>query len=387
MALDGASQLFKSLFFKKYDIAKQLVENQVVQRCRAIGERRTSLRSFSSEKNNVNCATECQLYMDSCKSLFEENDIANFKCGQVCFPALKCESLLYFAVMLNKPSHVKFLLDGGANPDDTFNGSSVLTKAIKLNQLEIVKILVSFKANVRSSLACAAENRRYEIATWLLGLGKSKFYQFSALNIAIKLGDLRMVKILCSHGIRDAYRISVIPAIQQCQYALIRFLLKSGVDPNYPNKKPLEFAIKKRDKIAVKLLIEYKADVNMPFCPEGSSLHTAISSKDDGSIIKILLEANADPKLRAIPTGYTAFLRVCHECDLKMIKLFMKYGIFDPKGLYHAAYNKDPKPLMYLLTNVIDHDVNARIEEKFGYSRRGSSTRLQQPSESFGTWG
>lgn len=118
------SKLFQSLLPGNYEEAKLLVKNKL---------------AIESNKQLEQMIAERQSYFYFCKSLSEEDLVENFKCKRVNFPSIMNESLLYFAVVLKKPMHVKCLLQKRANPNYTFGVISVLSKAIQLNHLEIVK--------------------------------------------------------------------------------------------------------------------------------------------------------------------------------------------------------------------------------------------------------
>lgn len=348
------SQLLKCLLQKNYRKAQKFLEMQMP----------INMRKAVAKEVRVTYMRECQLYINSCRHIVENNRVDKFICERVHFPALKCESLLYFAVVSNRPFHLKRLLDKGANPDYSFRKTSVLSRAIQLNRFEIVKILISFKAKIKNSLTCAVEYRRHKIARWLLDLGKIRSKQLSAaMCTAISLGDLRMVKLLHENGAIINNKTSLWPAITNSDYGVVHFLLQSGADPNCKLTTPLMQALNLKDKVILNLLIEFKVDVNQQF-PNGQfPLFTAVERRVPLEIIEKLLEAKANPHVPPF-RKHTLFEYVCKYHNLETIKLFMRHGLFEPTGLIFAAQNIDYRTLIYFLTNVPDLDVNIQDENQ-----------------------
>lgn len=226
------------------------------------------------------------------------------------------------------------LLDAGANPNG--EGKYIpLWTAIHANRLEVVKLLLSRKADV--NVRCDLDNQGQ-------GLMKLEFPDDSAKELS------GTALVSGSFSVKQAVPVME-PILTGGMTECLDLLLKSGADVNATaelsgtrptNRRvktqdkgeplswsltPLGAAIIKKDGDAVRRLVAAKADVNKPF---GDTVSTPLSfalamlhSRDPEhrpgqekteEIIKILLESGADWKA-ALSNGVTA-LQICARLDL-----------------------------------------------------------------------
>ncbi|MDR0193990.1 MAG: ankyrin repeat domain-containing protein [Myroides sp.] len=137
-------------------------------------------------------------------------------------------------------------------------------------------------------------------------------YSYTALGNAVKQGDLEIVKKLITEGAdidngkSDEYYVYDVlcVAIDEGKYDIAKYLLSIGSNPNRIYNEnglnPLVLSIMNKNIEMVKLLLEYKADINgsgdlggeYEFVP----LKIAIDY-EDRSIVQLLLESGADTSI------------------------------------------------------------------------------------------
>ncbi|HWB02026.1 MAG TPA: ankyrin repeat domain-containing protein [Verrucomicrobiales bacterium] len=267
------------------------------------------------------------------------------------------------------------LLDAGANPNGE-EGYIPLWTAIRANRLEVVKLLLSRKADA---------NVRNDVSNISKG---SMSLEFPA-DSAKELSGTALVS--GPFSVKQAVPV-MMPILRGGMTECLDLLLKSGADVNAAaelsrtrptgrraetqNKAepppwsltPLGAAIIKRDGDAVRRLLAAKADVNKPFGDAASSpllfalamLHSTDPEDRPGQekteeIIKILLESGADWKA-ALSNGVTA-LHICARLDLvpwleQAIKAGADVNARDKAGntaLHHAVRAISPDAVRLLL--------------------------------------
>jgi len=141
--------------------------------------------------------------------------------------------------------------------------------------------------------------------------GDEDIYSYTALGNAVKQGDLEIVKKLIiegadiDNGKSDEYYVydALCVAIDEGNYDIAKYLLSIGSNPNRIYNEngltPLVVSIMNKNLEMVKLLLEYKADINgsgdlggeYEFIP----LKIAIDH-EDRSIVQLLLKSGADTR-------------------------------------------------------------------------------------------
>ncbi|HEY0428228.1 MAG TPA: ankyrin repeat domain-containing protein [Pyrinomonadaceae bacterium] len=247
---------------------------------------------------------------------------------------------------------IKLLLKSGANPNTTnetnYDCNSPLMYSAKYGQIDFVKLLLSYKADV--NLKCKSGDTALSLLSWnntpnyaeLLNLlieagadvnaaGESGI---TPLMAAVESGNISVVKMLLKKGAavnaQDKFgRTALVFAVQgifgKPDIEIVDLLLKSGADPNlttngtsyesfgtalaaavwheplyciYRWKSPdcgyrdnLQYA----SEDIVKLLLANKADVNLTFQNKDTPLIGAAKGGRTGAV-KLLIEAGADVK-------------------------------------------------------------------------------------------
>eukprot|EP01135_Chromosphaera_perkinsii_P002319 Nk52_evm105s221 gene=Nk52_evmTU105s221 len=124
------------------------------------------------------------------------------------------------------------------------------------------------------------------------------------LHIALKLGDMNMIKLLQSLSVSlsdtDAdYNTPLHLAVMNNNEVLADFLLKHNADPYQYNKDgncPLHIAIEKGVVEMIELFIDYRIDLNIRTEHFKTPLMVAVEC-GKAEIIKLLIKAGADPTL------------------------------------------------------------------------------------------
>ncbi|WP_432632205.1 ankyrin repeat domain-containing protein [Brachyspira sp.] len=193
---------------------------------------------------------------------------------------------LNYSILSENVEGVSILLNAGASID---NRSDYLHDAIEVNNLNIVKLLVSKGIDVNQ--IAKEENGTY-------------YYEGrSPLSLAVFKENADIVKFLLLHDANvnmdeepilytavnwyDNYKKSSIN--------IIKLLLDAGadIDIRYSGNTPLITAIKKGYADVVKLLIEYGADVNYADKKGKKPLYYAINISKKNEIIKLLVDEGA----------------------------------------------------------------------------------------------
>jgi ankyrin repeat protein len=185
------------------------------------------------------------------------------------------EPPLATAIGKGDTAEVARLLDGGADPDTTWGGYSVLTWASGTGRLAIVKLLVERHATVDpksdngfTPLVAAASNKRPEIVAYLVAHGAKVNAQgpsgWTPLDDAEGNHDAKSAKILRDHG-----GVTGLPpllgAANRGEVAKVQKLLASGADPSSHDASggtALEIAANTGYLAIVKALVERKANVD-----------------------------------------------------------------------------------------------------------------------------
>ncbi len=135
---------------------------------------------------------------------------------------------------------------------------------------------------------------------------------------------------LYSMSKNDYYSISAYAADPN-KIVFLKTALENGADPNqYPqyNMTPLQIAISKNNIEAIKLLLEYGADINAKNSPDIwtplitiCNRNVTFTTKENKKLIIFLLENGADPNFYSAP-GMSPLFRANND----MIKILLLYG-------------------------------------------------------------
>ena len=226
-------------------------------------------------------------------------------------------------------------------------GCTPLLLAVDFGHFEIVKILVSNRANLNATnfydetpLGRAIEKGHYTITKYLLENGASvnvDFGEESPLQMAIKEQNLEIIQMLLENGANPNFYDNsedTVPAMDQAleigNSVIIKMLLKYGADGNtflsqaiisknnlamvelllknnvnvnicdYYGMPHLHFAITRTINIEIiYLLIRFGADINAPDADSHNPLHYAIQfRKEDFQLLELLMQNGANPNLK-----------------------------------------------------------------------------------------
>ena len=256
------------------------------------------------------------------------------------------------AIQTNNSQYIIQYLDkyphriDGLIPRQYDNACSLLSIAIKLNQPEIVELLLKMQADVNQKqdpilLACRTipdcsyrANKKLEIINLLLHSGASPngyeenpFYYYSLdtpLTFCIKKKSLKGLKNLLSHGVnpnpqesltnKGKMKICEFYLSHWCSSEFLEQLLDCGFNPNKPYQGlyPIHIALMEPHNWTfeqVKQLVKHGADVNMGAKDSGATpLHIILSTKvghsrnlkrsDIIDIVIYLISNGADPEIK-----------------------------------------------------------------------------------------
>ena len=120
-------------------------------------------------------------------------------------------SPLHLAIHLRQPATVKLLLAGRADADQIVEGHTALILASAMGELEIVKILIEYQADVDMTpiagdpaIVCAAMNRHFDVVRTLAAAGANINLRLPSrttlLHLACLASDAETVQTLLEHG-------------------------------------------------------------------------------------------------------------------------------------------------------------------------------------------
>ena len=193
---------------------------------------------------------------------------------------------LNYSILSKNVEGVSILLKSGASID---NRSDYLHDAIEVNNVNIVKLLVNRGIDVN-------QIAKEENGTYYYG-GRSP------LSLAVLNQNADIVKFLLLHD-ADVHMdeepvlytaVNWYDSYKKSSLNIIRLILDAGadIDVRYSGSTPLITAIKKGYTDVVKLLIEYRADVNYSDKKGKKPLYYAINSSKKNEIIKLLVDEGA----------------------------------------------------------------------------------------------
>lgn len=219
---------------------------------------------------------------------FDVNQTSDFQ------STAKNSTALHFAVMYSKLEITQILLKNGAEINfKNKNGNTPLHFAVEQPDVDIVKLLLDYNA----------------------GINIVNMYNQNPLIMAVKFGNFQIVKLLLEKGsdvnLIDRGNYNALQhAVSEGYFDIVKLLLDYGSNVNscYKNtESPLLMSVS-YDIYAVKLLIDYKADVNLQSLAGLTALHrSGLFLKKD--ITELLLENGAKINLANIK-GETVLIHV-----------------------------------------------------------------------------
>ncbi|XP_013401108.1 ankyrin repeat and KH domain-containing protein mask [Lingula anatina] len=216
--------------------------------------------------------------------------------AEVNAPVSKGLKPLHYAAYINDATYVTFLLDRGAyvNTQDDV-GYTPLHLCARHGHYETMQILIDNGAIVNFC------DGGLDIPEGLQTIG---YLTLEPLNLAIENNNVDCVRLLLEHGANpeNQYILGAEINLVPLEYTkCLELLLMYGANPNVFSRSgitPIMKACKERQPDALKLLIEYGADVNMQ-CPprfeQKTALHIAILV-GCMKMVQILVEAGASLK-------------------------------------------------------------------------------------------
>lgn len=207
------------------------------------------------------------------------------------------KTILMWAIQNNFINITKLLLDSGAKVDlkETgywSNGYTALMYASNLGNLEIVKLLLKYGANINEGSSNQKGNQNE-----------------SALMIAVSAKQNKIINFLIEHGANINLKpnwghTALMRAAENLDTVLFKTLCQAGAD--VINEEGLVYAAQYGKIDVVKLLLDAGTNVNVKFRDNGSTaiLYAARSYKD---ILKLLLDKGANVNHRSL-NGRTALM-------------------------------------------------------------------------------
>ena len=231
-------------------------------------------------------------------------------------------SALYWAVYSGSERVVRFMLEHGANPNQTNygDGSTALEEAVKGGRYEIAYALMNAGANANQ----------------------------------LRPGDDHTPLFWAIHDYTDS----------SCSPRLIKTLLKNGASVNetfWGDENPLMRASKFNCVAGVKIFLENNADVNYVDSFGNTALTSVFENKEDASydIAKLLLERGATVDFlqgKSGIWGQSPLVIAPPYADKHIMSLFLDIGI-NPNVLITLNNNRMPMDFFYKgsLSDALNH--------------------------------
>lgn len=216
---------------------------------------------------------------------------------------------------ISKIDMIEFLLARGVDPQNEC--SSALLTAASRGDLPVIKTLLRRGADINpkcgSPLWNAVSRKKTEAAKFLIESGADLNFRgyegAHLLMVAAKNNDTETVQMLIDKGFPvnkksisgSTALIEAVNWVSRPNLDTVKILLKSGANPdvviNYDNStgcfSPLIQAVQNRYSELISLLIEYKADINLP-CANGDTPLAYAIRRYEPEIVKQLIELGAN---------------------------------------------------------------------------------------------
>lgn len=240
------------------------------------------------------------------------------------FSMLKSHNITGFTNLLNEIDHTDILFDINVRDEQQ---NFLLTYAINLNQLEIVKLLVS-------------KGARIDI---------TDKYDRSVIIIAINYSYLEIIQFLLEKN-KENIGVSIID-------------LK---DRN--SKIPLHYSIDTQNYESVKILLEYGSNPNVQDKDGFNALHLAVKSRSL-KLCELVLKYMSNLNSRC-STGETALHIACNLQLVDIVRMLIEHGV----ALNISDYANEITPLHYsvLLNNkelialILKHNADPNVQDIYG---------------------
>ncbi|XP_057320544.1 putative ankyrin repeat protein RF_0381 [Microplitis mediator] len=198
--------------------------------------------------------------------------------------------LIHLAVDKNNYEITKHLINCGADVNAVYDNKTPLFLAVARENEKVVELLINNKANVNQRIIYGNPLNSFSTA----------FYK------AVEINNLNIVKILVNSPSMNVNLSSHPPlhkAIRENNYEITKYLIERGANINTPNNygTPLNIAISVGNKEIVQLLIENKANVKS--CLD-SPLVAAIEN-DNFEILELLINTNEAEINPSYSRGYS----------------------------------------------------------------------------------
>ncbi|XP_057319438.1 putative ankyrin repeat protein RF_0381 [Microplitis mediator] len=252
---------------------------------------------------------------------------------------------LHLAVIKNNFETFNDSINDGDDINGSFWEKTPLEIAVSRGYTKMTELLVKNKANVN------------------LKNGEN------ILKVAVKKDNFELMRILVDAGADVNSGSPLSQAIENNNYEIVKYLITNGANVNAVNDSgvwritPLQNAVRRGYKKIVKLLIEYKADVNCRSFLQSACLTTAIES-DNFEIFELLLDAGAN--IHPSHTARTPIYVAVDKNNYEITKHLINHGAdvntcFDNKTLlYRAVENENDRIVELLIINKAN--VNQIIE-------------------------
>jgi uncharacterized protein len=262
----------------------------------------------------------------------------------------------------SKVETVNFLLKKGADPNLSINDCwSPLYGAASGGDNQSIQVLVKYGAKLDtpcdksySPLISAVESRQVESAKLLIELGaniKPDRNGTTALMYAAKTGNTKMIQMLIDKGIsvntkqKDGWTALATALNSNDDIETIKTLLNAGANANdiinsevsEDCSSPLISSVRNRYYNLIKVLIEYKAEVNLTCSNGKTALAYAIYGRNP-EIVKLLIEIGANPNGKEIDKALSEIITYYKEGDY-----YRKY-VDETIKIVEEARAKEKKP-------------------------------------------
>ncbi|XP_076285606.1 uncharacterized protein LOC143211647 [Lasioglossum baleicum] len=281
---------------------------------------------------------------------------------------------------------VEDLLKNGADInalDNMYFRFSLLHEAVKRKQVQMVKLLINYRANVNvknsqgeTPIVNAIQNTDTKMIELLLTNGADIKEDPKVVCTAVRCGNLEIVEDLLKNGAdinaldNMYFSFSLLHyAVLRKQLQMVQLLINYGANVNVKDtreKTPIVDAIQNKDKKIIKLLLSNGADIK-----EDPKVLCAAVENGNLKIVEDILTDGADVNMLLIPNSsigrrFLLLHKAVMQKQVKMAKLLLKYGANvnakDSEGatpIFYAINKRDTEMIELLLINGADIKVHS----------------------------
>ena len=293
---------------------------------------------------------------------------------------------VYYSAENNWPNILSKLFEKRVDVDAVTEGQTALCAACREGHESVVRLLLHNGANPNVQDGFGTTALHYAV-------GHCRFYD----TRCVKRTETSIVEMLSSAG-ADVNALDIVgasPLYLACEKGkteFVKLLLRRGANPNVRTKGtyPLHAAYRAENYDVIKLLLDYKADVNVPDVSRETVLHYAVESvtaaesmdSDTGNVmVQLLLDAGADVNV-ASNKGQTPFYIACLKGLESVAKKMLECGaMVDGNSvkklpLNAACKNKHVSVVLLLLTNGANPNLLVERDEScYPQPSRGSADK------------